>query len=128
MAKAFYQNIQNLTENENYRLSRQFQKHISITDTCHIWQGRSDIYGYGEVRIMFRGTRVCLKAHRAIFAFANKDFILDDSQDVSHLCHNRCCVKLEHLSYEPHSINNQRLVCKNESECCGHHGYSHCLL
>lgn len=128
MAKAFFTNIQNLTENEDYRLSKQFEKHIVVTDTCHIWQGRTDTYGYGEVRIQFRGARVCLKAHRVIFALSNKDIVLTESKDVSHLCHNRCCVKLEHLSYEPHSINNQRLVCRNEGECFGHHGYSHCFI
>ena len=61
-------------------------------------------------------------------ALSNKDIVLTESKNVPHLCHNRCCVKLEHLSYEPHSINNQRLVCKNESEFCGLHGNGHCFI
>ena len=61
-------------------------------------------------------------------ALSNKDIVLTESKDVPHLCHNRCCAKLEHLSYEPHSINNQRLVCKNESEFCGLHGNGHCFI
>ena len=61
-------------------------------------------------------------------ALSNKDIVLTESKDVQHLCHNRCCVKLEQLSYEPHSINNQRLVCKNESEFCGIHGNGHCFI
>ena len=141
MAKAYFTNIQNLTENEDYRLSKQFEKHIVVTDTCHIWQGRTDTYGYGKVRIQFRSVRVCLRGHRVIFALSNKDIVLTESKDVSHFCHNRCCVKLEHLSYEPHlsyeleylsyephSINNQRSVCRNEGECFGHHAFSHCFI
>ena len=61
-------------------------------------------------------------------ALSNKDIVLTESKDVPHLCHNRCCVQLEHLSYEPHSINNQRLVCKNESEFCDLHGNGHCFI
>ena len=60
--------------------------------------------------------------------FVEQRYRLTDPKDVPHLCHNRCCVKLEHLSYEPQSINNQRLVCENESEYFGLHGNGHCFI
>ena len=37
---------------------------------CHLWQGRLDACGYGEIRLMFRGRRISLKAHRAVFAMS----------------------------------------------------------
>lgn len=134
MAKTFYENIQNLSENERYRLSRQFDKyiHVPVVDSkeiCHPWSGARDSNGYGEIRIQFRGRRVHLKAHRVIFAQANPvAYNLAPSNDVSHLCHNRQCVNLHHLSFEPHTINNNRLVCKNSGECFSHHGFSDCLI
>lgn len=129
MATTFFKNVLDLSEAEKYRLSKHFDRYIIATSDCHTWQGRTDAYGYGEIRFKFRGVRLCLKAHRVVFALANPHLPLQTgSYDVSHLCHNRQCVKPEHLSYEPHSVNNKRLACKNEGECGGHRGYNDCLL
>lgn len=129
MAQAFFQNIKSLSENENYRLSKQFQKYIADENSCRTWRGRTDAYGYGEMQFQFRGVRLCLKVHRVVYALAHPDVSLANvACDISHLCHNRLCVNPEHLSPEPHSINNNRLVCKNDGDCHGHHGYKDCLL
>ena len=32
-------------------------------------------------------------------------------KDISHLCHNKLCVRGEHLSAEPHAVNNARQKC-----------------
>ena len=37
-----------------------------------------------------------LEAHSFSFALSIKGMILTESKDVPHLCHNRCCDKLEH--------------------------------
>ena len=87
---------------------------------CHLWQGRLDACGYGEIRLMFRGRRISLKAHRAVFAMSQPDvYLMSPNDDVSHLCFNKNCVKLNHLSLEPHSVNNKRLPCKNDSNATG---------
>ena len=104
MAQTFFLSIQNLTENEKYRLSRQLQKyiHVFLYEDCHSWAGLKDNYGYGEMRMMFRGKRIRLKAHRVVFALAYPCIYQQSpTNDVSHLCHNRLCVNLKHLSLNP---------------------------
>lgn len=128
MASAFYSCINSLSAKEKYILSKHFDKYISKCGDCHPWQGRTDKDGYGELRIKFRGSRICLKAHRVVFALSNPHLVLKSSSDVSHLCHNRQCVNLQHLSYEPHSVNNNRMPCKLDGECSGHHGFQDCHM
>ena len=129
MAHSFFENISNLTQDERNRLCKQFEKYIHKIGDCHVWQGRMDAHGYGEIRLQFRGSRVSLKAHRVVFAISQPDVYLQSpNNDVSHLCFNRNCVKIKHLSLEPHSINNKRLICKNDGECYGHYGFSDCLV
>ena len=128
MASTFFQNINNLTTEEIYRLSKLLNKYVCVKNGCHTWHGEADRCGYGQFRITFRGARIRLKAHRVMFAMANPNITLAASMDVSHLCHNKLCVSPEHLSYEPYSINNNRMVCKNEGECHSHHGFKDCML
>ena len=68
------------------------------------------------------GVSMSSQGAQPYLALSNKDIVLTESKDVPHLC------QLEHLSYEPHSINNQKLVCRNESEFCGLHGNGHCFI
>ena len=129
MASNFFENIHNLSDNERKRLSQQFEKYIHKIGDCHVWQGRLDVNGYGEIRIQFRGSRLSLKAHRVLFAMSQPDIYLQSpNNDVSHLCFNRNCVKITHLSLEPHAVNNKRLTCKNDGVCYGHYGFSDCLV
>ena len=120
-----------LLESEKYRLSRQFDKfvHMQSKEQCHIWQCLIDSCGYSEISKQFHGKHVCLKAHRVAFAVAYPlNFLQSTFNDVSHLCHNRLCVNVKHLSLEPHGINNNTFVCINEDECYGHHGFQDCFL
>lgn len=127
MAYRFFENISNLTENEKNRLSNQFNKYILKSSDCHLWHGRTDRYGYGQIRIVFRGSRIDLKAHRVILALTIPDqYMQYPDHDVSHLCFSRNCVNFNHLSLEPHIVNNKRLICKNEGNCCGHYGFPEC--
>lgn len=117
MAQAFYENIKNLSENEIYRLSKQFDKYILKENSCRTWQGRTDSDGYGEMQIQFRGKRLYIKVHRVSYALEHPDVsLVNDTHDISHLCHNRLCLNVVYLSHEPHSINNNRLVCKNDGD------------
>ena len=124
MAKAIFKTIQNLTGNHTLKII-DFQNIRNLS--CQIWQGRRDTWLWGSWHTV-SGYLWHLKAHSLIFALSNKDIVLTESKYVPHLCHNICCFKLEHLSYEPHSIKNQRLVCKNESEYCGLHDHGHCFI
>jgi len=41
---------------------------------------------------------------------------------------NSLCVNVRHICLEPHSVNNQRILCKKTGNCSGHSIYPTCLL
>jgi ribosomal protein S16 len=63
----------------------------------------------------------CLRVHRLQMYIHNGCRAIDTVQHVSHLCHNKLCVRIEHLSLETAQINNNRQICKNNGECTGHY-------
>ena len=53
--------------------------------------------------------------------------------DISHLCHQPRCIRFDHLSREPHKVNEQRKDCKRSGICEGHRDehhlqYKKCIL
>ena len=124
----FFKTMADLTVIEKERLTKELNKFERVDSGCKVWKGGTSRNGYGELRITIRGKRIRLKAHRAVYALAHRTLTMTDTMDVSHVCHNKLCVNLEHLSYEPHSVNNNRMVCKNDGECYGHHGFMDCIL
>ena len=43
------------------------------------------------------------------------------SVELSHLCHNKLCVKFEHLTLETHMVNCSRKDCVEQSRCTNNH-------
>ena len=115
------------TLREICRISKLLDNKIEIGEHCNIWTGQQR-GGYGILEIRFRGNKIKLGVHRVKYFFHNNCEPMTKEQHVSHLCHNKLCVKIEHLSLEPASINNNRQICKNEGECTGHYGYARCML
>lgn len=95
---------------------------------CDIWTGQNNKYGYGILRIMFRGERIRVTTHRLSYFLNNNCIRLNPNTHVSHLCHNKLCLKYAHLSYEPSVVNAQRNACHRERACFGHQGYVGCIL
>ena len=116
-----------ITNEERGFLSSAINKRTKFVENCKIWTGLCTSDGYGLLRIQFRGKRIKVKVHRMVFFLSNSHG-LTPRMHVSHICHNRLCLSLNHLSYEPQRVNNSRLRCKNESECCGHYAFARCLL
>ena len=52
----------------------------------------------------------------------------EEEIEASHLCHNKHCVLVDHISGEPHRINNSRKACVNEGFCMGHGRYPPCMV
>lgn len=104
---------------------------LAFNGSCIIWQGatKGSIPGnYGVMNITFLdGKRSVMHTHRIRMSI-EKRTIIDKQYDVSHLCHNRQCVNIEHLSEEPHYVNNNRQHCKALGECTEHHPYPKCML
>lgn len=120
----------NLTEVEIHKIKLNLLKKIQISadQECHIWTGQRRNKGYGLCEIRFRARKIKLTVHRLVYYIYNGCVFIPSHLHVSHICHNKLCVRLEHLSLEPPNINNKRQVCKNEGLCTGHHGYANCIL
>jgi len=73
-----------------YYLDR-FLGMIRYTDTCWIWEGQKDKFGYGNFSILGKKVR----AHR----FAYEEFVGDIPEGlvIDHLCRNHSCVNPNHL-------------------------------
>ena len=95
---------------------------------CTLWNGPVNRDGYGFVTVTFRGCRKILTAHRLAYYISHSSHYLIPNMHVSHLCHNKLCVNLQHLSYESDSVNKKREICKHEGECKGHRGHRRCIL
>lgn len=115
------------TEAEASHCMRLLQRHSYSSISCHLWFGAKNKDGYGVICFPFRGKRVTVTTHRLTF-YLNNNFPHMASLHVSHLCHQKACIRIEHLSLEPANINNKRKNCLNCGECTGHYGYKQCLL
>ena len=70
----------------------------------------------------------CIVVHRVSYKVNHNTVNLSTDVDVSHLCHNSMCIKAEHLSLEPHHINNNRQFCKSKQQCFRQGVYASCRL
>ncbi|KAI8494528.1 hypothetical protein Bbelb_277540 [Branchiostoma belcheri] len=82
---------------------------------CVLWTGYVERDGYGTTKVKshFDGRRFTLTVHR---------------MHVSHICHQKLCLNVSHLSYEPPAVNLQRTSCVREGRCTGHGTYKECIL
>lgn len=109
-------------------LSKKIDAKVSIetNNGCKLWRTESD---YPKMRVKFPGKgEKTYYVHRLVVMISLKVKILPDDFEVSHLCHNKSCCNLEHLSLEPHYVNGKRMQCKTQSKCQGHDEYPNCLL
>lgn len=125
MANIVFSSI--LTDSEIERCEKIIQRHSHSSAHCRLWTGTKDKDGYGVIRFQFRGKRVKVRVHRLSF-YIHSSFSDVRLHNVSHLCHKRNCIRYEHLSLEPISINNKRKNCVLNGECTGHYGYKSCIL
>lgn len=113
-------------EEQHFLNSKLFR--FNIFDSCHIWYGSKNADGYAIIRVMFREKRQTFTVHRLQYFLANNCTFLDSSYHVSHLCHNKLCINIDHLSLEPAHINVERNTCKNSRACKGHNAFKNCIL
>ena len=100
-----------------------------LVGLCCLWTGETDRYGYGVHRVVVSGKRIKLKVHRLKYYLCDPGHsALQRNFHISHLCHNKLCINIEHLSYEPVTVNNSRKVCLTNGQCSGHRGFRECCL
>lgn len=107
-----------------------------VTETgCQVWQkassgkGAGPKYGMSKVKFPWGMRAKAIRVHRLMYMLANSNFDLTSQLDVSHLCHNSLCVNEDHLSLEPHTVNNSRRHCLSTvpRTCVGHNQYEKCF-
>lgn len=74
-----------------------------VEGDCLVWTGALNEAGYGVLSIGGRMQR----AHR--FAWQQASGEIPDGLQIDHICHNKACVKVEHLRVATHSQNQQHL-------------------
>ncbi len=97
---------------------------------CILWKGTlKDGYGIIRKKLSCCKERVSLRCHRLTYIlFHRPGWEEMENLDVSHLCHEKTCINIDHLSLERHTINNNRLRCKKKDDCIGHVDKSDCVL
>ena len=116
-----------LTSTEIFKLKCKLQSKTKKDENCKLWTG-AQRNGYGILEVRFRGNKIKLPVHRLTYFLENRCLPLQADMHVSHLCHNKLCCEILHLSFEPQKINNNRQICKSNGECSGHHGYQNCTF
>ena len=100
---------------------------------CWLWYGGKSGRGegqYGIMRVRFPEAQssVPVRVHRVAYMVKIKSVQLEPHRDVSHLCGHSLCCNPDHLSLEPHAINNGRKHCHATGQCMGHAPFSNCIL
>ena len=93
---------------------------------CVVWTGCVSKQGYGQFR--YKDPRDPPSAghktrtsHRIALLLHMKDFDIPSYLQSSHLCNNKLCVNIRHLTFEQNSTNNLRKSCFLQSRCFGHY-------
>lgn len=115
------------TSSEQQFLSSKLFKYNVMND-CHIWYSSTNSDGYPIIRPNFRSKSQTFTVHRLIYFLGNNCHFSNSAYHVSHRCHTKLCIKLEHLSLEPSEINNERNLCRPNRTCKGHDGYENCIF
>ena len=58
-----------------------------------------------------------------LYSIQNMKILDVNGYEMSHICHNKLCIKPEHFSYEPRAINKARDVCHSSNICTSHRTY-----
>lgn len=100
---------------------------------CITWNLSVNSSGYPQMKLgqhfdKFFKNKPYSPAH-ILFSIQNNIILNAPFHELSHLCHNKLCLNIEHLSYEPSVINTQRNVCKDRNSCHQNHGvYHNCIM
>ena len=99
---------------------------------CRLWEGGVKS-GYGKVWVnivTLEGVsfKKHVRVHRLALFLYHGPFEDLFEKEVSHLCSNKLCIQVEHLSLEPHCINIERITCVLYGICNGHMPYRDCII
>lgn len=113
---------------------------------CLVWKGAVwGNTGYGVISLRIPGShrKLFFRVHRLMYALEHMAGDVDvvnfnvltppgtnnegTPLEVSHICHNKLCVKPCHLTLESHQTNTRRNACKHQNSCLRDHT-PHCIF
>lgn len=104
---------------------------------CIEWIGcRKGKSGYGIQVVKWPGGEVKREAaHRLAYMIRHRVTRYDmpsvdennNKLECSHICHTTLCINAQHIVLEPHTINQDRIHCKNQELCSKNHK-PYCLI
>ena len=100
---------------------------------CHIWTRSTCRKGYPRIRITAttlagrKFSKVVTVARLVCFLRGN-GVVLDPRQQASHMCNERTCCNIAHLSLEPNATNHQRRRCHLRNRCSNHGNKPNCIF
>lgn len=84
---------------------------VTKTDSCWIWNGSVNVYGYGQIMLAYKNLKVHRVAYELLVGPIPTDMTID------HLCLNKLCVNPEHLEVVTRAENTSRgqkeMFCRN---------------
>lgn len=101
---------------------------VGLRRGCQLWSGGQTKNGYPTISVSLNKKRYQLRAHRLHFHLQSGCQPFLPGLQVSHLCHEKLCMNLDHFSLELAVINNQRKTCNAEGHCFGHGAYRNCIM
>ena len=121
-------------------LDRKFFKKSIIMGNekgCIEWIGaKKGKSGYGILVVKWpEGEEKREAAHRLAYMIKHRITRYDmpsldennNKLECSHICHETLCVNVEHIKIETHTINQDRIHCKNQGQCSKNHK-PYCLI
>jgi len=87
---------------ENF--TTRFWARVNKTETCWEWTGSLITGGYG--RITYGGKQSV--AHRVSYEMSGE--VIPAGMDIDHICHNRACVRPEHLRLATRKQNSENVT------------------
>lgn len=101
-------------------------------EACDIWRASVNSSGYPQMKLgkdieQITGCHRPINPACLLYSIENS-FVLLKHTDIrlSHLCHQKKCVKLSHIIMEPLATNSQRQFCAQSKVCTGHTVYPNC--
>ena len=99
-------------------VSGRFWSRVLRTDTCWLWTAGKNNHGYGT----FHWNSQVGYAHR--WAFVDAGSVIEEGQEIDHLCRVPACVRPSHLEAVSHKENMRRGKYGQTTHCPSGHEYA----
>lgn len=103
-------------------VEERFWAKVEKTDGCWNWTAKRYITGYGSFTTTSNYKTKTFLAHRFVFRVLGVN--IPDGKLVDHICHNRACVRPDHLRFVTNKENHEHLAGPYASSSSGVRGVS----